>query len=167
MNPKPAHLTPSSLAPTPAPALHIRWMIRRDLEEVLSIERAVFEFPWSEVDITKVLHQHNNIGMVVELCDRIVGYMFYSLQKTRIELLNLAVAEDQQRRGVGRQMIEKLKKKLSRERRTRIVTHVRESNLPAHLFFHFAGFRATAVVPGFFEYASVVEDAYRFVYRWR
>ena len=26
--------------------VHIRWMIRRDMEEVLNIEQASFEFPW-------------------------------------------------------------------------------------------------------------------------
>jgi [ribosomal protein S18]-alanine N-acetyltransferase len=27
---------------------HIRWMIRRDMPEVLAIEAASFEFPWLE-----------------------------------------------------------------------------------------------------------------------
>src|SRR4029079_7559263 len=30
--------------------VHIRWMIRRDMAEVLEIEAAGFEFPWSEED---------------------------------------------------------------------------------------------------------------------
>ena len=28
--------------------VHIRWMIRRDMGEVLDIEQASFEFPWLE-----------------------------------------------------------------------------------------------------------------------
>ena len=28
--------------------VHIRWMIRRDMPEVLAIEEDSFEFPWSE-----------------------------------------------------------------------------------------------------------------------
>jgi hypothetical protein len=28
--------------------VHIRWMIRRDMKEVLDIERESFEFPWFE-----------------------------------------------------------------------------------------------------------------------
>jgi ribosomal-protein-alanine N-acetyltransferase len=30
--------------------VHIRWMIRRDMAEVLDIERGSFEFPWFEED---------------------------------------------------------------------------------------------------------------------
>ena len=43
--------------------VHIRWMIRRDLPEVLDIEADSFEFPWYEDDFvalpaTAQLHRH-------------------------------------------------------------------------------------------------------------
>ena len=34
--------------------VHIRWMIRRDMPEVLGIEREGFEFPWLEDDFVRV-----------------------------------------------------------------------------------------------------------------
>ncbi|MEC8433997.1 MAG: ribosomal-protein-alanine N-acetyltransferase RimI, partial [Planctomycetota bacterium] len=30
--------------------VHIRWMIRRDMTDVLQIESQAFEFPWTEED---------------------------------------------------------------------------------------------------------------------
>ena len=39
--------------------VHIRWMIRRDMAEVLDIEGQCFEFPWSEDDFVRCLRQRN------------------------------------------------------------------------------------------------------------
>src|SRR4029078_5241790 len=101
--------------------VHIRWMIRRDMPEVLAIEQECFEFPWSEDDFIRCLRQRNCIGMVAEQEDRVVGFMIYELHKTRIDLLNLAGRKDYRRRGVGAQMLAKLTAKLSTQRRTRIL----------------------------------------------
>ena len=46
--------------------VHIRWMIRRDMADVLAIENASFEFPWLEDDFIRCLRQRNCIGMVAE-----------------------------------------------------------------------------------------------------
>lgn len=141
-------------------AVHIRWMIRRDLPEVLAIEAASFEFPWSEEDFVQSQRQRNSIGMVVEHDERVVGFMIYELDKARIHLVNLAVAPDMRRKGVGAFMVGALKLKLSTQRRKRIVLEVREANLGAHLFFRRQGFRATAILRHFFD--DTPEDAYQF-----
>jgi ribosomal-protein-alanine N-acetyltransferase len=144
--------------------VHTRWMIRRDMPAVLAIERDVFDCPWSEVEFRKVLGERNCIGVVAEYDGRVVGYMIYELYKTRIHVLNFSVAADFQRCGVGRQMVAKLVSKLSAKRRWRIVLEVRETNLPAQLFFRTCGFRAVAVLHGFFDNG---EDEYLMLYRLR
>ncbi|MDD5026429.1 MAG: ribosomal protein S18-alanine N-acetyltransferase, partial [Candidatus Peribacteraceae bacterium] len=138
--------------------VHIRWMIRRDMPEVLGIEADSFEFPWLEEDFINCLRQRNCIGMVAEHDDRIVGFMIYELHKTRLHVLNFAVAAGQRRKGVGTQMIAKLIGKLSGQRRARLTLEVRESNIPAQLFFRESGFRAVSVLRDF--YADTPEDAY-------
>jgi len=140
-------------------------MIRRDLPEVLRIEQESFEFPWTEEEFYRCLRQRNCIGMVAECENRVVGYMVYELCKTRIHLLNFAVAPEHRRRGVGLQMIQKLVGKLSAQGRTRIVLEVRETNLPAQLFFRACQFRAVAVLRNY--YADTPEDAYLMQYRYR
>ena len=57
-------------------------MIRRDMPEVIPIETASFEFPWSEDDFVRCLRQRNCIGMVAEMDDQVVGFMIYELHKT-------------------------------------------------------------------------------------
>jgi ribosomal-protein-alanine N-acetyltransferase len=142
--------------------VHIRWMIRRDMPEVLDIERASFEFPWFEEEFIRCLRQRNCIGMVAEHAERVVGFMIYELHKTRLHILNFSVAADVRRRGVGQQMIEKLLGKLSSQRRTRITLEVRETNLAAQLFFRNSGFRATSVLHEFYDDSP--EDAYLMQY---
>src|SRR4030042_3714363 len=93
--------------------VHIRWMIRRDMAEVLDIESEGFEFPWSEDDFIRCLRQRNGIGMVAEHDDRVVGFMIYELHRTRLHLLNFAVAHELRRRRAGAQMLAKLLAKLS------------------------------------------------------
>ena len=142
--------------------VHIRWMIRRDMPEVLEIERASFEFPWFEEEFIRCLRQRNCIGMVAEHAERVVGFMIYELHKTRLHILNFSVAADLRRRGIGRQMIDKLLGKLSSQRRTRITLEVRETNLAAQLFFRQNGFRATSVLHDFYDDSP--EDAYLMQY---
>src|SRR5688572_2885179 len=92
--------------------VHIRWMIRRDMADVLEIETSSFEFPWSEEDFIRCLRQRNCIGMVAERDDKVVGFMIYELHKTRLHVLNFAVGSCQRRQGVGGQMVGKLIGKL-------------------------------------------------------
>lgn len=145
--------------------VHLRWMIRRDMAEVLDIEAACFEFPWLEEDFIRCLRQRNCIGMVAEHAGQVVGFMVYELTKTRIHVLNFAVAPAFRRLGVATQMAAKLIGKLSSQRRTRITLEVRETNLAAQLFFRSAGFRAVSVLRAFYE--DTPEDAYLMQYRYR
>ncbi len=145
--------------------VHIRWMIRRDMPDVQQIERASFEFSWSEEDFVRCLRQRNCIGMVADVDDRIVGFMIYELHRSRLHLLNLAVHPAWRRRGVGAAMVRKLVGKLSQQRRTRITLEVRETNLAAQLFFRQQGFRAVNVLRNFYEDSP--EDAYVMQYRYR
>ena len=144
--------------------VHIRWMIRRDMPEVLQTETESFEYSWTEEDFLRCLRQRNCIGMVAEASERVVGFMVYELHKHRLHVLNFAVADRHRRRGIGTQMAKKLITKLSHDRRSRIMLEIRETNLAAQLFFRSLGFRATSVLRKFYE--DTPEDAYLMQYRY-
>ncbi len=129
----------------PAPALgkvHIRWMIRRDMPEVLNIENECFNYPWSEQQFVKYLAQRNVVGMVAERQERVQGFMVYELHPHQLTLTNFAVHPDWQRTGVGRSLIEKLRSKMSAERRQVVQAVVAEYSVNAQLFFRSMGFVA-------------------------
>ena len=144
--------------------IHIRWMIRRDMPEVLGAETESFEFSWTEEDFLRCLRQRNCIGMVAEQGEKVVGFMIYELHKAKLHILNFAVQPAWRRCGVGGQMVAKLISKLSSHRRTRITLEVRETNLPAQLFFSKQGFRAVRVLRGYYEDSG--EDAFVMQYQF-
>ena len=143
--------------------VHIRWMIRRDMPEVLQTEQASFDFAWTEEDFLRCLRQRNCIGMVAEQGEKVVGFMIYELHKTKLHILNFAVQPTCRRVGVGAQMVAKLISKLSSHRRTRITLEVRETNLVAQLFFRAQDFRAVRVLRGYYEDSG--EDAFLMQYQ--
>lgn len=147
------------------PDPHIRWMIRRDMEAVLAIERVCFAPPRTEEALIDLLKNRAVIGMVIERGEQVRGFMIYELHKCRMHLLDFAVDPEHQRQGLGRQMLFKLKDKLSPCRRTGLSAIVPESNLPAQLFFQAQGFRCIGIKPGCFAPANAEpENGYRFVY---
>ena len=142
--------------------LHIRWLIRRDMPEVLAIEQSSFGFQWREEDFLACLRNRNCIGMVAEQDHEIVGFMIYELHKSKLRILNFAVATESRRRGVGRQMVARLFDKLSQQRRKEIVLDIRETNIDAQMFFQSQGFRAINVLRDYYD--DTEEGAYVFQY---
>ena len=61
-------------------------------------------------------------------------------------------------------MVNKLISKLSSERRRRITLEVRETNLPAQLFFRNCGFKAINILRDFYEDTC---DAYAMNYKYK
>ncbi len=143
--------------------VHIRWMIRRDMPEVLQTEQESFDYAWTEEDFLRCLRQRNCIGMVAEQGEKVVGFMIYELHKNKLHILNFAVGPHCRRLGVGGQMTAKLISKLSSHRRTRITLEVRETNLAAQLFFRTQGFRAVRVLRSFYDDSG--EDAFLMQYK--
>lgn len=136
----------------------IRWLIRRDLAEVLEITSQT-PLVWSEEDFLRALRQRNIIGMIAEHGEKVVAFMVYELHKSRLEVLNLGVHQQWRRQGVGSQMIAKLVSKLSSHCRTWIDFRVGETNLPFLLFLKSQGFLAEGIDRGD---EDVIRMAYRF-----
>lgn len=147
--------------------MHIRYIRRRDLPAIMAIETRSYVNPWTEDEFVTQLRQRNTIGMCVEIAnngrDVLSGYIIYELHKNKLHILNMAVEPAVRRWGVGRLMILKLSNTLNVTGRNRIEALVRETNLPAQLFFKAMGFRATNVIRNAYDDSD--EDAYSFVLR--
>ncbi len=135
----------------------VRWLIRRDMPQVLVIERESFNDPWTLEEFLVSLRERNTIGQVAERGEIVVGYVVYRLHRARIEILNLAVDPRERRRGVGTQLVGRLVQKLSAGRRRSITAKVRERNVAAQLFLRSCGFRAVCVLHGAYDAG---EDGY-------
>ena len=148
---------------------HIRWLLNRDRDEIVEIETRSSHHvqPWTRKDLDDTLRLNDCIGMVAEECSimpKTIGYMIYELYKKEIFLLNFAVIPERQRSGIGTEIMNNLISKLGvgiRCRRTKISLRVRETNLPAQLFFRKMGFRAKKVIRNHYENG---EDAFLMEY---
>jgi len=144
-------------------SIRLRWMSPNDMPEVTSIERACFEFPWSEIEFLHSLQIQSSVCVVAEQEGRVVGFMVYELGRKRIQLLNFATTPECRRQGVGGKMAARLIGKLSHKHRTRISLEVRETNLSAQLFFRSLGFRAIRILHDYYD--DTPEDAYLMQFR--
>lgn len=124
----------------------IRWLIRRDMPEVLKTELYNAAKPWSEEDFLTALRNRNCIGMVAEIELDVAGFMIYELHKDRLHLLRFCVHPDWRGEGIGSAMIGRLAEKLSTQRRHEIVAEVGERNLGGQLFLQKCGFRCIKVI---------------------
>lgn len=144
-------------------AIRIRFITRRDMEDVMALELAAFGDPWSEREITDFLKLPHAIGVVVEDDGILVGFMLYEIGPDCIVLHDIAINELYRREGIGRQLVDKLIDKLHEKRRRDLLVLVRERNLEAQLFFRALGFRTAGIVRH--AYWDVEEDGYRMRYR--
>lgn len=143
--------------------VHIRWLIRRDMPEVLKIEKGSFkDYAWCEEDFLCLLRQRNCIGMVAENNHHICGFMIYELHGNKLRILNFAVHPDYRLQNVGTQMAKNLTEKLSLRKRREVTIEIRETNLDAQLFFKKQQFRAITTLRKFYD--DTYEDAYVFSY---
>lgn len=125
-------------------AVDLRWLIRRDMPEVVEIEQCSFPEPYSEDELAAFMRQRNCIGMVAESSrgDVIHGYMIYELHKEHLEILTLAVAPESRGTGIGTALIDRLKGKCSIQHRQQLRLVVSEQNLSAQLWMQRQGFMA-------------------------
>jgi len=137
---------------------HIRWLIKRDVPEVLEIEEKSFPYAWTEDDLLSCLRPYHTIGLVAEYHEKVAGFIIYKLSKTSLRLVNLAVHPQYRRLGIGTQLVAKALEKLSTELRNRLIVDIDERNLEGQLFLAEQGFLATKTFPG---RCPNGEDAYR------
>ncbi len=148
---------------TIAKSVEIRFMIRRDMASVMSIESRCFEHAWEEDSFLFYLRQQDRMCMVAELDGKVVGYMVYWLAGPVIQVSRFAVDPEFQRNGIGYQMARCLIEKVERHKyRKKASIYVRESNLDAQLFFRRVGFLAVRTLRSWFDETG--ESAYQFVY---
>jgi len=143
--------------------LQFCWIVRHDMPAILEIERDSYAFPWSEAEFLDALLERGCIGVVARCRRQVVGFLLYQSRSRTIEIVNLAVAVELRRAGIGRQMIDFLKEKLSRDGRIELSACVSDDSLAAQLFLREQGFRAVAVLRDF--YNEHEGDAYLMKYQ--
>ena len=142
-------------------SIRLRPLARRDLSDVLAIERASFAAPWCEADFDGLLRSRRGFALVADCEGELCGYLVGECEAGRVQVLNLAVDARARRRGVAGCLVRAVARQL--QGRQRLVTIVSERNLAAQLFYRAQSFCAVTILRRF--WPATGDDAYLFEYR--
>lgn len=150
----------------------IRYYCPGDLEEILDIEVNSFPFPWSPADYQYSLEPGTGYNILVAIVDaKVAGFAVVEFDREFFEIVKVAVRHDMRRKGIGTQLINKIKSKVWPGQS--LFFFVREGNTNAQLFLRSNGLVAEAIEKDFFSNQQIgeydgkampwhKEDAYRF-----
>ncbi|HVF05214.1 MAG TPA: ribosomal protein S18-alanine N-acetyltransferase [Frankiaceae bacterium] len=131
-------------------------MIRRmrwwDIEPVTELEHALFDDAWSpEMFWNELAQGDSRTYVVLTEDDRVVGYAGLAAMPDEAFVQNIAVAPDQQRRGLGAALLTALLDDAKRRGLDRVGLEVRVDNAAAIALYERFGFRPVAVRKGYYQ----------------
>ena len=141
-----------------APDVVIRAMRGSDIPDVVSIERASYQFPWSE-GIFRDCLRVGYVCRVVTVNRQVMGYGVMSFGAGEAHILNLCVGESYRCRGVGRRLLSVLIERASSGGMAEAFLEVRPSNTAAIRLYLSLGFEQVGMRRGYYQAANGREDA--------
>lgn len=137
----------------------MRAMTHADVDAVLTIEQAVQRFPWTRGNFSDALDSGYLCCVDEAERDGIRGYAILMPAAGEAELLNIGVAEAQQRKGLGRAMLKEMLEAARAKQLRRVFLEVRSGNVAAIALYRSAGFNEIGVRRGYYQNADGREDA--------
>jgi [ribosomal protein S18]-alanine N-acetyltransferase len=135
-----------------------RGMTADDLDSVIAIENEIYPHPWTRGNFGDSLIAGYHCW-IMELGGEIVGYGVVMIAAGEAHLLNLSIAAESQRRGLGRELL-KFLIQLARDFLVhKIYLEVRPSNLAGRRLYLGAGFAEIATRHGYYPTQRGREDA--------
>ncbi len=121
-----------------------------DLDALMAIEQAVYEFPWTRGNFLDSLRAGYDMQGLLTPQDGLVGYFIAMQGVEELHLLNLSVAPAAQRRGHARHMLDALRALALERRAAQLWLEVRLSNERARLLYERYGFRNIGLRRGYY-----------------
>lgn len=121
-----------------------------DLEAVMSIERAAYEFPWTRGNFLDSLRAGYLARTLWGDGTALIGYFVALPGVDELHLLNLSVAPVLQGRGHARYMLDELRAVAAARRAQQLWLEVRISNARARLLYERYGFRNVGLRRGYY-----------------
>ena len=148
-----------------ADVAELRWMATRDIDTVLALEAICLTAPLlTREQYFPLLDRFDTLAIVAEIEQHLAGYCLLQLWRGEVVCVNVCVAPEYRRRGIGRQLIRRAIAKLTR-RRQFVTCSVHENNVLAQQFLKGCGFRYRSKEEGGFATGGEPGDIYSFEYR--
>lgn len=134
-------------------------MSHEHLPQVLRIEQAAYEYPWTEGIFSDCIRVGYSSWVLRNTIDELLGYALMSLAVDEAHVLNICVAPDHRRRGVARYLMRHLLQIAVAAGQREMLLEVRRSNVAALALYERLAFRQIAVRKGYYPAAEGREDA--------
>lgn len=135
----------------------IRKMIPSDVAAIAELEKVCFSDPWSADSIAYELVNPLSYWLVAELDGVVAGYVGSQSVLDAADMMNIAVAPNYRKRGIGQALVNALTDYLSKNNVIALLLEVRVSNGPAISMYEKLGFQQVGKRPNY--YRNPREDA--------
>jgi ribosomal-protein-alanine N-acetyltransferase len=136
----------------------IRPMTEADVNAVVALERASYQFPWSE-GIFRDCLRVGYTCRVVSYANRVIGYGVMSVGAGEAHILNLCIDSAFRCQGIGRRMLDYLLDKGAAAGMSEAFLEVRPSNTAAIRLYLSLGFDQVGMRRGYYQAVGGREDA--------
>jgi [ribosomal protein S18]-alanine N-acetyltransferase len=136
----------------------IRPMTEADVPGVVALERASYQFPWSE-GIFRDCLRVGYVCRVVTSAGRLIGYGVMSVGAGEAHILNLCIDAAFRCQGVGRRMLDYLLDRGAASGMSEAFLEVRPSNTAAIRLYLSVGFDQVGMRRGYYQAVGGREDA--------
>ncbi|PPD54730.1 MAG: ribosomal-protein-alanine N-acetyltransferase [Methylotenera sp.] len=140
------------------PNYQLRPMQMADLDAVMAIEPTIYTHPWTRGNFSDSLNSGYSAWVLVTN-QKIIGYALLMMVLDEAHLLNLSVAKDQQKQGLGRYLLEHMLQIAKNHKAANMFLEVRPSNISAIALYENMGFCEMAIRRGYYPAHNGREDA--------
>lgn len=131
--------------------MNIREMCTADLEQVYTIEEKLFSIPWSKKSFEDALANSENIYLVAQEENQILGYCGLWGVVGEGQITNVAVDKMHQKKGIGGMLLAALLDKGEKKGIGAYTLEVRESNKPALALYEKFNFKNVGIRKNYYE----------------
>ena len=131
----------------------LRDMNITDVDKVLGIEQRVHAYPWTRGNFTDA-HNSGYICKVYEAGGVMLGYAVLMPAVDEAHLLNISIAADHQRKGLGLKLLHQIMGIARGLNMRRVILEVRPSNSAALGLYRKAGFNELALRRSYYPAAA-------------
>lgn len=119
--------------------------------QIAALEKLCFSDAWSEKSIASELTNKLSLWLVAVDGDTVAGYIGSQTVLGWADMMNLCVAPDYRRQGIGEKLTMELEKQLRKNGATCLTLEVRVSNAPAIALYEKMGFQQVGKRPRYYE----------------
>lgn len=139
------------------PEITIREATPQNLVAIRAIEQASHLSPWSEKQLLDSIHGEHNCRLLL-IDNKLCAYLILSAVVDEMEILNIAVSPDNQRKGLASYLMRDLIQLARQQAIARVFLEVRQSNQAAIQLYQKHGFQRVGLRKNYYAGSQGRED---------